>query len=49
MVLKPSEIAPISGYLFSQIMDQAGYPQGVYNMVNGAGAEVGNAISVTPI
>lgn len=48
MVLKPSEIAPISGYLFSQIMDQAGYPQGVYNMVNGAGAEVGNAISSHP-
>ena len=48
MVLKPSEIAPISGYLFSQIMDQAGYPAGVYNMVNGAGAEVGNAISSHP-
>ena len=48
MVLKPSEIAPISGYLFSQIMDQAGYPQGVYNMVNGAGADVGNAISSHP-
>lgn len=48
MVLKPSEIAPISGYLFSQIMDQAGFPNGVYNMVNGAGAEVGNAISSHP-
>lgn len=48
MVLKPSEIAPISGYLFSQIMDQAGFPDGVYNMVNGAGAEVGSAISSHP-
>ena len=48
MVLKPSEIAPISGYLFTQIMDQAGFPQGVYNMVNGSGAEVGSAISSHP-
>jgi aldehyde dehydrogenase (NAD+) len=48
MVLKPSEVAPISGYLFSQIMDEAGYPAGVYNMVNGTGAEVGNAIARHP-
>ncbi len=48
MVLKPSEIAPISGYLFTQIMDQAGFPQGVYNLVNGSGAEVGSAISSHP-
>ncbi|HAZ78925.1 MAG TPA: aldehyde dehydrogenase family protein, partial [Porticoccaceae bacterium] len=31
MVLKPSEIAPLSGYLFTEMMDQAGFPAGVYN------------------
>jgi aldehyde dehydrogenase (NAD+) len=41
MVLKPSEIAPLSGYLFTQMMDQAGFPAGVYNMVNGDGPGVG--------
>ena len=33
MVLKPSEIAPISGYLFTEMMHQAGFPAGVYNMM----------------
>jgi aldehyde dehydrogenase (NAD+) len=45
MVLKPSEIAPISGYLFSEMMDQAGFPAGVYNMVNGDGPDVGAVIA----
>ncbi|MDG1310475.1 MAG: aldehyde dehydrogenase family protein [Porticoccaceae bacterium] len=48
MVLKPSEIAPISGYLFTEIMDQAGFPAGVYNMVNGDGPDVGAVISSHP-
>jgi aldehyde dehydrogenase (NAD+) len=48
MVLKPSEIAPISGYLFTEIMDQAGFPAGVYNMVNGDGPNVGAVISSHP-
>lgn len=48
MVLKPSEIAPISGIIFSEIMDAAGAPAGVYNMVNGDGATVGNAMSAHP-
>ncbi|MGB0669787.1 MAG: aldehyde dehydrogenase family protein, partial [Porticoccaceae bacterium] len=48
MVLKPSEIAPISGYLFTEMMDQAGFPAGVYNMVNGDGPSVGAAISSHP-
>jgi aldehyde dehydrogenase (NAD+) len=48
MVLKPSEIAPISGYLFTEMMDQAGFPEGVYNMVNGDGPAVGAAISSHP-
>ncbi len=45
MVLKPSEIAPLSAYVFSQMMDEAGIPAGVYNMVNGDGPGVGAAIS----
>jgi aldehyde dehydrogenase (NAD+) len=48
MVLKPSEIAPISGYLFSEIMHQAGFPAGVYNMVNGDGPNVGAVIAGHP-
>ena len=48
MVLKPSEVAPLSGYLFSQVMDAAGVPAGVYNMINGDGAGVGTALSRHP-
>ena len=39
MVLKPSEIAPLSGYLFTQILHEAGVPAGVFNMVNGDGPD----------
>ena len=48
MVLKPSEIAPLSAYLFAQIIDQAGLPPGVFNLVNGDGSTVGAAISSHP-
>ena len=48
MVLKPSEVAPLSGYLFTEMMDQAGFPAGVYNMVNGDGPDVGAVISSHP-
>jgi aldehyde dehydrogenase (NAD+) len=48
MVLKPSEIAPFSAYLFAEIMDEAGVPAGVFNMVNGDGPTVGAAISSHP-
>jgi aldehyde dehydrogenase (NAD+) len=48
MVLKPSEVAPFSGYLWSEIMHAAGVPAGVYNMVNGDGPGVGAAISSHP-
>ena len=48
MVLKPSEIAPISGYLFTEMMHQAGFPAGVYNMVNGNGPDVGAVIAAHP-
>src|ERR1700683_5455055 len=45
MVLKPSELAPLSAYLFAQILDQAGAPRGVFNLVNGDGPTVGSAIA----
>ena len=45
MVLKPSEVAPLSAYLFAQVMHEAGVPAGVFNMVNGDGPVVGTALS----
>jgi aldehyde dehydrogenase (NAD+) len=48
MVLKPSEIAPVSSMLFAEIMHEAGVPTGVFNLVNGDGPTVGAAISSHP-
>ncbi len=48
MVLKPSEIAPLSGTLFAQVCHDAGVPPGVFNLVNGTGPEVGARMSVHP-
>ncbi|MBT0961626.1 aldehyde dehydrogenase family protein [Denitromonas iodatirespirans] len=48
MVLKPSELAPLSAELFSQILDEAGVPAGVYNMVHGTGPLVGEALCAHP-
>src|SRR5580700_1534690 len=48
MVLKPSEVAPLSAYLFTQILDEAAVPPGVFNMVNGDGPTVGAAIASHP-
>ena len=48
MILKPSEIAPLSAYLFAHILDEAGLPPGVFNLVNGDGPTVGAAISAHP-
>ena len=48
MVLKPSEIAPLSAYLYAEIMDEAGVPAGVFNLVNGDGPTVGEALSCHP-
>jgi aldehyde dehydrogenase (NAD+) len=45
MVLKPSEFAPLSARLFTQILEEAGVPAGVFNLVFGDGAGVGSAIS----
>jgi aldehyde dehydrogenase (NAD+) len=48
MVLKPSEIAPLSGVLFAQICHDAGVPAGVFNLVNGAGPDAGARMSSHP-
>jgi aldehyde dehydrogenase (NAD+) len=48
MVLKPSEFAPLSAYLFAQILHEAAVPAGVFNLVNGDGPTVGAAISSHP-
>lgn len=48
MVLKPSEVAPYSAQIFSEIIDAAGVPAGVYNLVYGDGPGVGAAISSHP-
>lgn len=48
MVLKPSEIAPLNAYLFTQMLDEAGVPKGVFNLVNGDGPTVGNAMTGHP-
>jgi len=48
VVLKPSEVAPLSAYLFAQILDQANLSPGVFNLVNGDGPTVGSAISSHP-
>lgn len=47
-VLKPSEIAPMSSILFAELMDEAGFPAGVFNMVNGDGPTVGQALASHP-
>ncbi len=48
MVLKPSEIAPLSGILWAKILHEAGVPKGVFNLVNGDGPTVGEAIASHP-
>ena len=48
MVLKPSEIAPFDAMIFAEILDAAGVPAGVFNLVNGDGPGVGTALSQHP-
>jgi aldehyde dehydrogenase (NAD+) len=48
VVLKPSEVAPFSGQIWTEILHAAGVPAGVYNMINGDGPGVGSAISSHP-
>jgi aldehyde dehydrogenase (NAD+) len=48
MVLKPSEIAPLSAQLFAEMVDEAGFPKGVFSMVHGTGAGIGDALTGHP-
>src|SRR5210317_1771279 len=45
MVLKPSELAPLSGILFAEMINEAGFPAGIFNLINGDGAGVGTYMS----
>ncbi len=45
MILKPSEIAPLSGILFAEMIHEAGFPAGVFNLINGDGPGIGTQLS----
>ena len=48
MILKPSEIAPLSAMLFAEMIHDAGFPKGVFNLINGDGPGVGTQLSSHP-
>jgi aldehyde dehydrogenase (NAD+) len=48
IVLKPSEVAPISGAIFAEVLHEAGVPAGVFNLVNGDGISVGQVMAAHP-
>ena len=48
VVLKPSQHTPLTAYLLTELIDKAGYPAGVFNLVPGSGKEVGNALALHP-
>lgn len=48
MVLKPSELAPFSAIIWTEVLEAAGVPAGVFNLVNGEGETVGRALSAHP-
>lgn len=45
VVLKPSQTTPLTAYILTDIIDKAGFPKGVFNLVSGRGGEVGNALA----
>jgi aldehyde dehydrogenase (NAD+) len=49
MVLKPSQLSPLSALLFAEAVDEAGLPAGVFNMLNGAGSALGDAFATHPL
>jgi aldehyde dehydrogenase (NAD+) len=49
VVLKPSELAPVSVILLAEVMEAAGVPKGVFNLVNGTGGEAGQALAEHPL
>ncbi|GLS20251.1 aldehyde dehydrogenase [Labrys miyagiensis] len=48
VVLKPSELSPLSALLFAQVIDDAGCPPGVFNLINGTGPDVGAGLASHP-
>ena len=48
MVLKPSEVSPLNAVIFTEVLHEAGVPAGVFNLVNGDGLSVGEAMSSHP-
>ncbi|MFN2503978.1 MAG: aldehyde dehydrogenase family protein, partial [Acidimicrobiales bacterium] len=48
VVLKPSEVAPLSAFVLAEVADEAGVPPGVFNLVTGYGPQVGEALVVHP-
>lgn len=48
VILKPSQVAPLDAYILAELVDAAGYPPGVFNLVNGAGPEVGEWLATHP-
>lgn len=48
VILKPSQMAPMTAYHFAKAMEAAGLPDGVFNLVTGCGAEVGNVLASHP-
>ncbi|MBL8265288.1 MAG: aldehyde dehydrogenase family protein [Steroidobacter sp.] len=49
VVLKPSEVAPLSAHVFAEILVEAGVPKGVFNLVDGEGPSVGEALARHPL
>lgn len=49
VVLKPSEVAPLSAFLLADILDELGFPPGVFNLVSGTGTEIGEALVAHPM
>ena len=48
MILKPSELAPLSAMIIAELVDEAKFPKGVFNLVNGDGATTGDALTSHP-
>jgi len=49
MVLKPSELTPMSAQLFAECIHEAGIPDGVFNMIHGTGADIGDYMTSHPL
>lgn len=48
IILKPSQVAPLDAYILAELIDAAGYPAGVFNLINGAGPQVGEWLATHP-